>query len=202
MLCDYVTNDRINLYHYRYSVADISLMNSQQILNINKELTECISRAEVEQQYQSLVDIRISNIKLQRNMEKSTVLLDQISKTQLNINNRLSNIELSLTSKLDKAEFSNVEAAVAKLELYEDFRQTTLTSLTSYHEFDKAMKTINADYKQQLQNLFSTQASLEKQLLNKSSTLEVAALSKEIQKILSNLETCAQSSDVKQVRRC
>eukprot|EP01037_Dinobryon_pediforme_P024418 gene24418-26207_t len=131
-------------------------------------------------------------------MEKSTVLLDQISKTQLNINNRLSNIELSLTSKLDKAEFSNVEAAVAKLELYEDFRQTTLTSLTSYHEFEKAMKTINADYKQQLQNLFSTQASLEKQLLNKSSTLEVAALSKEIQKILSNLETCAQSSDVKQ----
>lgn len=183
----------------RFSVAEISLLNSEQLMHISQELPLYISRAEVEEQLNGLVDMRLSNIKLQRNMEKSNTLLDQISRTQLNINNRLASIELSVTSKLDKSEFSNVEAAVAKLDLYEDFKSSTTVSIDKLFDFERNMEPIIRDHGSELKKVLKETTIIERELTKKSTKDELLALASEFRKLLSTMDSFSPLSTVAEV---
>ena len=80
----------------RFTAAELSLLNFEQVMHISRELPLYISRTEVEEKLEELGDMRLSNIKLQRNMEKSNTLLDQINKTQMNIMISITTIKLQI----------------------------------------------------------------------------------------------------------
>jgi hypothetical protein len=182
-----------------YTVAEISILNSEQLMHISQELPLYLSRAEVEEQLNGLVDMRLSNIKLQRNMEKSNTLLDQVSRTQLNINNRLASIELSLASKLDKSELSNVEAAVAKLDLYEDFKSSTTISIDKLFDFERNIQPIIRDHGSDLKKLLRETVTIERELAKMSNKEELLALAKDFRKLLSTMDSFSPLSTVTEV---
>ena len=183
----------------RFTAAELSLLNFEQVMHISRELPLYISRTEVEEKLEELGDMRLSNIKLQRNMEKSNTLLDQINKTQLNINNRLASLELSLASKLDKSVFSNVEAAVAKLDFYEDFKSSAIISINSLCEFERNLQPIIRDHGYELKKLSEEAVITEKVLARKSSNDELLALASEVRKLLSTMDSFSPLSTVTEV---
>ena len=189
----------VEIYGKRYTVAEISILNSEQLMHISQELSLYLSRAEVEEQLNGLVDMRLSNIKLQRNMEKSNTLLDQISRTQLNINNRLASIELSLTSKLDKSEFSNLEAAVAKLDLYEDFKSSTTISIDKLFDFERNIQPIIRDHGSDLKKLLRETVTIERELAKMSNKEELLALANDFRTLLSTMDSFSPMSTVTEV---
>lgn len=161
----------------------MAVSNWEQISKLSQTVSNCISRQEVENQYQNLMEIKVVNDKVKKDLDKTLLVTDYLSKSQLNINNRLTGIESSLSCKIDRSEVSNLESIAAKIDLYEDFKNNTIIEL---EKLNKSKSDIILSLKEHGQNIAAIQDNINTINTDISKTAtkkDTHQIAKEIQKI-------------------
>mmetsp|Transcript_6338 Transcript_6338/g.8865 ORF Transcript_6338/g.8865 Transcript_6338/m.8865 type:complete len:366 (+) Transcript_6338:2-1099(+) len=191
----------VSVFHNdrRFTVAEISLINSQKIVQLFENISNCVSRAEAEQQLQSLLELRISCIKIQNQLDKSMSLMDQLSKAQVAINNRLNNHDLSISLKLDKTDVNNLDTALAKLDVYENFKQNTLTSLEERLKFENEIMTTVQGHSSKLSQISTTLLESEEEIDSKASKIQLISMLTDLREMNKLLNKCASSTALNEV---
>eukprot|EP01039_Chlorochromonas_danica_P008134 gene8134-8974_t len=133
--------------------SELTVSNYHTLQKINKILTTCISRQEVEVQYQNLLSIREKNVEIERNLEKVSVLANEQNNAQLAMNSRLGNLDAMVATKLDRSELVHLQALTAKVSLYDDFRKNTIDRLEKLSTHDKVIDQHLDDYKTRIDRL-------------------------------------------------
>jgi len=183
----------------RFTVAEISLINSQQIVQLFEDFSNCVSRDEAQQQFQSLMELRISCIKIQNQMEKTMTLMDQLTKAQVDINNRLNSIDFSISLKVDKTYVNNIDTAISKLDIYETFRQNTMISLEERLQFEKEITETMQGQTSKLSQIIIKQLESEEKVQTKASKTQLISISNELKEMGKILNNCASSSVLNEV---
>ena len=111
---------------YRVTSGELASSNFFQLQKLSKALAACISRTEVEAQYQHFMKIEKSTLALQIDMANLSKVADELNQSHLLINQRLGTAESAITQKLDRSELMHVQALASKVSLYDDFRLKTL----------------------------------------------------------------------------
>eukprot|EP01031_Cornospumella_fuschlensis_P024985 gene24985-30183_t len=106
--------------------GELASSNFFQLQKLSKALAACISRTEVEAQYQHFMKIGKSTLALQKDMANLSKVADELNQSHLLINQRLGTAESAITQKLDRSELMHVQALASKVSLYDDFRLKTL----------------------------------------------------------------------------
>ena len=178
------------------SAGDLATANYEAICKINKMVAECITRAEVEVQYQNLYEIRTTNQKIQKDLAVSIKMTEDLTKAHANMSGKLGVIEATLPNKLDRSEVNYIESIADKVDLYDEFKANTLAHLQSLQlSADEAVSNLE----QHAHHL----TSIDQYLAQVTVRVDAAALQKDMNKVQevltkhqSKLDECASNADI------
>ena len=102
---------------------------------MEKILTSCVKMKQYEEHCSILADTHSSVLKLNKDMTSANIMSDRFSDSLMNVNSRISGIESSLSRKIDKSDVNHLEGLVSKLQMFDDFKEKTLTSLKELGNF-------------------------------------------------------------------
>lgn len=113
----------------RFSAGELATSNFYQLQKVSKVLSACISRQEVEKQYQDMLRIEEQNHVIQRDLDRMYKVADELNTSHSLLNQRVGALDAMVSTKIDRSELAHLQALAAKVALYDDFRLDTLDSL-------------------------------------------------------------------------
>lgn len=161
------------VYITSFSAGELAVSNFYQLQKISKVLSACITRQEVEKQYQELMKIEERNKVIQKDLDRLCKVADELNSSHNLINKRVASLDAMVATKLDRSELAHLQALAAKVALYEDFRVDTLDTLDKLMEHDRAADVRLGEHDRHLDNHGDHLADLTNQI-NKMATKQDA----------------------------
>ncbi len=122
----------------RISAGDLATANFDKIQKMSEQLAECITRNEVEVQYQNLYEIRTTNMKIQKDLDTTIKVTDQLARAHAKLSSSVVAVEAVLPNKLDRSEVNYIESLADRVELYDAFRTDSTAQLQALQEFKQS----------------------------------------------------------------
>ena len=97
------------------SAGDLALSNYQQLQKLTYQMTDCVRTKEFAKQCEGLIDVQTTNIKIQKDLDRTCRMTDNFSKSLMNMNTRVGGVETALGGKIDKSDFSHIEVASSSI---------------------------------------------------------------------------------------
>ncbi len=178
----------------------MATQNYNSVKELNKTVEGLITRAEVETQYQSLYEIRTTNLKIRADLDNSVLRLDQLTKAHASLSAKVLLMESSLSSKLDRSEVDYIESIATKVGLYDDFRVDSITQLRDLQGSSRQAHELLATHAYHLQGVDAYFLRVNEQIGGKADSEDLLALTKEMEAHDKRLSLCATKVTVERVR--
>ena len=185
----------------RIAAGDLASSNFQQLSHLSKSLRECATKADLAKQQLQIDDLEAALLRLQQSFDKVIVLTDQLSRSQLHQGQRISNLESAVAGKIDRSECDHLESLVAKVELYDDFRMSTIRAVSGLQDFQELAVGRLQEAEEQLRR---HQQSLQQQAADMGRLApkrELHSLAKELQQQQLDINKRATKDNLEQVIR-
>ena len=119
--------------------------NYYQLQKLHRIVSGCITRVEVEKQYQELMLIHDENVVIQQDLEQIHKIINELNLAQAQLNDNVAEQEARIALKLDRSELPYLQALASKIITYDEFRVDT----------GKRLNVLEKD-SQQMQNTIET----------------------------------------------
>jgi hypothetical protein len=185
---------------HRVSSGELSSANYFQIQKLLKLISQCARTEDVERQYQSLLEIKVVNNEIQKDLNKALLVTNELSKSQAALSARVLNLENLVASKLDRSDLHLLESLANKVSLFDDFRTKTVLAIEHLQSFQtlstKRMDDINS-IMAKLENAIKQNAN---DIAKTASKKETHQLAKELAHHSAAIALCASKQAVSEVR--
>lgn len=121
----------------RISAGNLASSNYKHLSQLTKMVIDCASKVDLEVQRKDISNIQINLNGFKLDFDKSLVVIDQLSKSQLNQSNRINILENSIAGKIDRSEYDHLGSLVAKVELYDNFKVNTTSAIQQLQIFQE-----------------------------------------------------------------
>lgn len=185
----------------RISAGDLATSNYQQIKKLSNIVSGCISRAEVEKIYTELKDVEVEVNKIQEDIEKTLKITDQFNIVQTNQHKRITTLETTIVNKLDRSELAQLEALVAKIALYDEFKKNCLLRLDKLQRASMSLQDTVNTHDDHLQRVDGELGRVEKALQLTATKQEMYKIGNQVEKHIEVLNNCVRMSTFSQLRK-
>ena len=162
-------------------------------------MRDCIRTKEFAKQCTSLVDVQTTNVQIQKDVDRTSRMSENFSKSLMNMNTRVGGVETAIGGKVDKSDFNNIEAMVTRLELFNEFKDETTSSIAQLQSFEQRTQLQFQDCSNTFSAIDKAQDKMAYDVSKTASKKDTHLLAKEIQAQRETIATLATIEEMQQV---
>ncbi len=174
--------------------------NFYQLQKISKAITTFITRAEVERQYNELLEIKNENRTIQQDLSQVHNIINEMNLVQSHFSETVAQQESRLSLKLDRSELPHLQTLANKVLTYEDFKNDSLKRIIF---MEQKIPTIETNVDENSKEIASIQGNLTNHIIYNMNKMalkrDVHVLAKELKNHQQILETVAFKSNIDEV---
>lgn len=174
--------------------------NFYQLQKISKAITTFITRAEVERQYNELLEIKNENRTIQQDLSQVHNIINEMNLVQSHFSETVAQQESRLSLKLDRSELPHLQTLANKVMTYEDFKNDSLKRIIF---MEQKIPTIETNIDENSKEIASIQGTLTNHIIYNMNKMalkrDVHVLAKELKNHQQILETVAFKSNIDEV---
>jgi hypothetical protein len=180
----------------------LATSNYYQLQKISKAITTFITRAEVERQYNELLEIKEENKTIQNDLGSLHNIINEMNMVQSHFNETMAQQEVRLSMKLDRSELPFLQSLANKVMTYEEFKSDSLKRLGS---IEKKLPTIDSAIDRNSTDIELMNNNIQDNILFNMNKMalkkDVHVLAKELKSHQQVLETVAFKTNIDEVRK-
>lgn len=104
---------------------------------MSEVLLECATKADAQKQQAKIEKMDSAISLMQQRFDKLSAMSDQLSRSQLQQGHRISNAEAAVAGKIDRSEVDHLQALVAKVETFDEFKVSTIRAVSHLQDFER-----------------------------------------------------------------
>lgn len=127
--------------------------NYYQLQKLSRQVAACITRVEVEKQYQELMLIHDENMRIQMDLDSIHKILNELNVAQAQLHENVAEQEVRIGLKLDRSDLPYLQALANKIITYDDFKMDTTHRLQVLESDTKIMQSNIIDHSQDIHRI-------------------------------------------------
>ena len=182
------------------SAGNLAQSNYQQLQLLTNQVADCVRIKDFAQQGAVIVDIQTATVQCQNDLESTFKMSDSFSKSLVNVNSRINGIEASILGKMDKSELGHMEAMVSKIELFNEYKESTAAAIAKLQSFERSTEPIFRDHSHQFALVNSSLDQLKVELGKTALQKNLNSLANEVENHSLALRTLSPIEETTKVR--
>lgn len=180
--------------------GELAYLNSMNIQQISASLAECARQVEVANSFKEMASANEVKLRMVQNYACPLDMGKSLQQAQQDSSRRLTGVEMLVALKVDRSEMGTLDNLAESLNMYENFKNNTLSTLEQQALVNNKVGDELSDHAKQIQEAHSDRGRLSSGVAAAATKVELSSLAHQLRSVTDMTGLCAAKSSLDELQ--